>query len=63
MNFFPFSYAQTIEKMIDLGLQIQKPEKCLYLSTYLSRTSIRTQIAHVEVRLYTHVHKHLPVDV
>ena len=49
--------------MIDLGLQIQKPEKCLYLSTYLSRTSIRTQIAHVEVWLYTHVHKHLPVDV
>ena len=33
------------------------------LSTYLSRTSIRTQIAHVEVWLYTHVHKHLPVDV
>ena len=32
-------------------------------STYLSRTSIRTQIAHVEVWLYTHVHKHLPVDV
>ena len=32
-------------------------------STYLSRISIRTQIAHVEVWLYTHVHKHLPFDV